>query len=282
MRVREALASGTQAIQAHHVSQTPLLDASLLLSTITGLSREQLYIKSEVLLSSEAVQQYNYLVSQRCEAQPVAYLLGKREFYGRTFIVNPQVLIPRPDTETLVELTLEHIRKLTCPTVLDLCTGSGCIGISVAAEAPHADVTLTDISREALQIAQKNVELLLERPVHLVQSNLFSALIDQKYSIITSNPPYLTPDWYEETEKQVKAEPALALLGGDSDGLAIIRDIIAQAPHHLYPDGVLLIECDYRQVEAVQTLFEEHGFSQVSCEYDLAQLQRVVWGVYDV
>ena len=280
--IREALAGGTQAIQAHRVSQTPLLDASLLLCAVTGCSREQLYSRSDTNLTTEQAEQFQQLVSKRCRCVPIAYLIGKRDFYGRTFTVNPSVLIPRPDTETLVEVSLGILNSLPEPEVLDLCTGSGCIGITLAAEVPHAQVTLSDISSEALVVAQKNAKIVLDRPIEILASDLFDSLIGRKFHLIVTNPPYLTDSWYDEVELQVKVEPALALLGGDDDGLAIIRQIIAEAPDHLHPGGAVCIECDYRQAERIAELLSQQGFTEVGIRSDLAQHQRVVWGFINV
>lgn len=282
IQVGEALARGTQAIHSCRISQTPLLDASLLLSAVTGLRREQLYTRSSSLLSDEASSVYLSLIDRRCEAQPVAYLTGVQEFYGRTFSVDSSVLIPRGDTETLVETVLNHRPNTEAPQILDLCTGSGCVGITLAAEIPSAEVTLSDISEQALSVAQINAQRLIDRPLSLVRSDLFSALPGKRFHVIASNPPYIADAWYEQLEMQVKQEPALALIGGDEDGLAIIRRIVAEAPKHLLPQGLLCIECDYRQVDTVMHVFVQHGFSDVADEHDLAHLRRVVRGFWHV
>ena len=282
IRLGEALAQGTREIQAHHVSQTPLLDASLLLSWITGLSREQLYAQSDVLLSDDAATRYRQLLSQRCMAIPIAYIIGSREFYGRSFQVTPNVLIPRPDTETLVDTALRYLQDSQEPEVLDLCTGSGCVGITIAAERSDSRLTLADISSQALEVARANAQLLLTRQPTIVQSNIFSELTGKQYSLVVTNPPYLTDSWYDGTEPQVKVEPKLALLGGEEDGLAIIRRIVSEAPAYLLDGGALMIECDYRQVDTVMLLLTERGYSEVGNERDLAQLKRVVRGVWHV
>jgi release factor glutamine methyltransferase len=280
--VGDALSKGTKAIQAHGVSRTPLLDASLLLCATTGMTREQLYAKSEQLLSDEAEAVYVTLITKRCASQPIAYLLGNREFYGRTFTVTPDVLIPRPDTEVLVETTLELVDGSCGSTILDLCTGSGCIGITLAAELPHSTVTLVDLSEAALEVARINAQNLVKRPIELLHGDLYSPLEGRSFDLIATNPPYLTESWYDETEAQVKAEPKMALLGGDSDGLSIIRKIVEKAPDHLYKGGILLIECDHRQQEDVVELLFGRGFTHIGSKRDLAQLHRVVWGVWNV
>lgn len=278
--IKEALHQGTQAIKMQQVSQTPLLDASLLLSKTTALSRELLYSRSDMVLTTELLNRFKGLIQSRCSGQPIAYLTGEREFYGRTFVVSPAVLIPRMDTETLIEAALAKLPSHVPTNVLDLCTGSGCIGITIAAERPLATVTLSDISNEALEIAQLNAQRIVKTKVNVCQSDLFSALQNQKFSMIVTNPPYLSEHWYDQTERQVKAEPALALLGGDHDGLAIIRKVIEQAPCYLEDQGRLFLECDYRQHDAVAQLLKTRGFSAIEGHDDLSSLRRVVSGVY--
>lgn len=280
--IGEALDIGTRTIHAQHVSQTPLLDASLLLCSSTGLTREQLYAKSHISLDQKTVDRYTALVKRRCAAEPIAYLTGSRDFYGRTFNVGPAVLVPRPDTEILVEQALAFLDRFDHPRVLDLCTGSGCIGISIAAEYPGAEVCLSDISLEAIEVARSNSHALLGREVEIIHSDLFSSLQDRRFHMIMTNPPYLTQAWYEDTEAQVKKEPSLALLGGDEDGLRIIRKIVQQAPDHLEDRGILMIECDYRQNSQVARLLEQRGFVDIESRDDLAHVRRIVWGALHV
>lgn len=282
MTIGEALDGGTRAIHAQRVSQTPLLDASLLLCSSTGFTREQLYAKSHIPLDQQAIDRYTSLVKRRCAAEPIAYLTGSRDFYGRTFSVSPAVLVPRPDTEVLVEQSLAFLDRFDHPKVLDLCTGSGCIGISIAAEYPGAQVCLSDISLDAIEIARTNSHALLDREVEIIHSDVFSSLQDRRFHMIMTNPPYLTQAWYEETEAQVKEEPSLALLGGDEDGLHIIRKIVQQAPDHLEDRGILIIECDYRQNGQVARLLEQRGFVDIASCNDLAQVRRIVWGAFHV
>lgn len=276
--IGDALNFGTQAIRNHRVSQSPLLDASLLLCKTAGLEREQLYTRSAWPLDEETRSRYNSLINRRCAAEPVAYLIGEREFYGRSFTVNPCVLVPRPDTEVLVEQAVALLTRFSDPKVLDLCAGSGCIGITVAAEVPTADVTLADISPEALSVADTNSRNILGCRLELVTSDLFSSLSNRRFHMIMANPPYLTDTWYQQSESQVKREPRLALLGGGDDGLQIMRRILAEASAHLEPQGILIIECDYRQHETVAALMRKLGFSPVEGKEDLARLRRIVWG----
>lgn len=280
--IAEALKRGTQAIQSKQVSQTPLLDASLLLCAATGMRREQLYSRGEQNLGDREHTFYEHLVARRCEAEPIAYLTGSREFFGHTFCVTPDVLIPRPDTEILVEQALTELQNLENPRVLDLCTGSGCIGISVASAHDGALVTLADISKEALALALANSRKILGRELECVEGDLFSALQNRHFHMIMTNPPYLNEPWYELAERQVKREPRLALVGGGEDGLQIIRRIIEESPAHLEQGGMLLIECDHRQNDLVGRLLTERGFSRIGQRDDLAQLRRIVWGTWHV
>ena len=274
----ETLRQGLLAIKESGVSTSEALDSMLLLCKATGLTKEQIYARPAAALASEARTLFDTLLLRRCAAEPMAYILGEREFYGRVFQVDSRVLVPRPDTETLVEQALELLTSGTKAKVLDLCTGSGCIGITIAAERPEATVTLADISHEALAVAADNVKFLLDTSVELIQGNLFESLPNRRFHMIITNPPYLASEWYQTTAAQVKREPYLALVGGGEEGLDLIRTIVDEAPGHLEPDGALLIECDDRQNTTVACLMEKAGFTSVSSSHDLAGCRRIVWG----
>ncbi len=276
--IGEALRQGTLAIRESGVSASDALDAMLLLCKASNLTKEWIYARPEAELKSDAHRLFDTLVQRRCEAEPIAYLLGEREFFGRVFQVDPRVLIPRPDTEILVEQALELLESHTTATVLDLCAGSGCIGITIAAERPQATVTLADISHKALAVAADNAMALVQTSLELVQGNLFESLPNRRFHMIITNPPYLANQWYQTTAEQVKREPYLALVGGGEEGLDLIRTIVAEAPDHLEPEGALLIECDDRQNTTVACLMEKAGFTSVSSAHDLAGCRRIVWG----
>ncbi len=276
--IGEALRQGILAIKESEVSTSEALDCMLLLCRATGLTKEQIYARPTAGLTSEARALFETLLQRRCAAEPMAYILGEREFYGRVFQVDSRVLIPRPDTETLVEQALDLIARGTEAKVLDLCTGSGCIGITIAAERPEATVVLADISYEAIEVATTNVTNLLDTTVELVQGNLFESLPNRRFHMIITNPPYLASEWYQTTAAQVKREPYLALVGGGEEGLDLIRTIVDEAPGHLEPGGALLIECDDRQNNTVACLMEKAGFTSVSSSHDLAGCRRIVWG----
>ncbi len=280
--VHEALSRGTQAISQCKISATPLLDASLLLCKSTGLKREELYIRSRNTISPEICEAYYSLIERRCNSEPVAYLLGEREFFGRSFKVSPAVLVPRGDSEILVEAALERLPLKSQAKVLDLCCGSGCIGITLAKERELVNLALSDISTEALEVAGENNRALLGGRARLFEGSLFDPLKGEKFSLIVTNPPYLSDAWYNECSAEVKREPSLALLGGAEDGLSLIREIIREAPRFLEDGGSLLIECDWRQHPVVLNLLEERGFKDLASYSDLASLWRVAGGTYRV
>lgn len=276
--IGETLRQGLLAIKESGVSTSEALDCMLLLCKATGLTKEQVYTRPTAEMTSEVRELFDTLLQRRCAAEPMAYILGEREFYGRIFQVDSRVLVPRPDTETLVDQALELLASGTDAKVLDLCTGSGCIGITIAAERPETTVTLADISHEAIAVAAENARILLDTTVELVQGNLFESLPNRRFHMIITNPPYLASEWYQTTAAQVKREPYLALVGGGEEGLDLIRTIVDEAPGHLEPDGALLIECDDRQNTTVACLMEKAGFTSVSSSHDLAGCRRIVWG----
>lgn len=258
------------------ISSTAELDTRLLLEFATGYDHVRQLTHPEHQLSEEELAQLDALRADRLRHKPMAYILGYKEFYGRPFIVDDHVLIPRPDTETLIEAVLSYAAD-GHPSILDVCTGSGCIGITLALEL-NCEATLSDISTAALAIADRNARNLLGRPLRLLEGDLLCPA-DRIYDIIVSNPPYLTSTWCEEVSDEVKWEPRLALEGFAQDGLALIRRLLEQSLDHLARPGALFLECDYRQADDVALLMQKSGFTEVKIEYDLAGRKRVVWGV---
>ena len=278
MILKEALRWATGEIHASQVSDTPLLDASLLLCHIVNLTRVELYTKENNSLTASQEQNYRVAVARRTAHHPIAYLTGKKEFYGREFTVSPAVLIPRRDTETAVETTLGLLSKeSSCPRVLDLCCGSGCIGITIALEHPSSRVTLSDISEEALSVTRENAALYNIDP-EIIHSDLFSNIQERDFTCIVTNPPYVTPAWYAECSPEVHEEPRSAIVDESVSGLSIIENIILESPSYLHKDGYLVIECDYRQVEAVQTLMSAAEFAEITVTPDMGGRDRVVSG----
>lgn len=262
-------------------SDTPRLDAELLLAQVLGTNRIGLIVDPERPLSKEELATYRDLHKRRRAAEPVAYMLGTREFYGRPFRVDKRVLVPRPDTEALVEEALDRLAHLSMSArVLDLCTGSGCVAVTLACERPTWAVLGTDISEDALTVARDNGARLGTTPrCWFRRSDLFADLgVDHRFDLITANPPYIATG---ETLPQtvVDHEPHLALYGGE-DGLAIARRIIAEAPAHLAPGGVLAMEIGAGQAPETAKLFEAAGFSDVRAKKDYGGIERVVSGVF--
>lgn len=244
-----------------HGSETPRLEAEILLAHARKCPRIKLYTEYDEPLTDAVRAQMRELVQRRAAHEPVAYLVGHREFFSLDFDVNPAVLIPRPDTETLVLAALDLAKPLASPTLLDLCTGSGCVAIALAKNLPTATVHASDISPEALAVAQKNAQKhgVLDRWV-LQHGDLWSGLDESlRFDVIVSNPPYIRQDELPTLAVDVqKYEPTLALDGG-VDGLDFVRRIIAEAPRRLQPGGWLLLEIDPAQFPAVDQLAEQQG-----------------------
>lgn len=249
----------------------------MLLCYVTGFSRVQLITRSEEYLPPQQLEQLNHLITQRVAGEPLAYLLGEREFYGLRFKVNPAVLIPRADTELLVDLAL----LLTPPNgkLLDLGTGSGAIAVSIGAHAPQMEISASDISPQALVIARENAENLLpdRKSVQFYQSNWFSAIPIQTFNTIVSNPPYIVKDDQHLSQGDLRFEPINALTD-HADGLSAYRSIINGAPAYFAKDAYLLMEHGYDQSDAVQELLRQAGFNEVQSWPDLAGILRVTGG----
>lgn len=254
----------------------PALETRLLLCQATGWSREQLITRRERSLNAEQVAVFLHLAHARLHGQPIAYLLGQREFYGRRFTINDAVLIPRPETELLVETVLDTLARLKAPTLLDMGTGSGIIAITCALEAPHAQVSACDISRAALEAAQLNAQQ-LAAPITFIESDWWENLQQQRFDVIASNPPYIAANDPHLQQGDLRFEPAQALTDF-ADGLMAYRAIIAQAGAHLKPQGWLWLEHGYDQAHAIQTLLEQAGFQELQCKKDLAGHPRVSGG----
>jgi release factor glutamine methyltransferase len=219
------------------------------------------------------------LLQRRLNGEPVAYVLGEREFYGLNFSVWPQVLIPRPDTETLVDAALARIPQDQPCRVLDMGTGSGAIAIVIARQRPLASVTGIDRSPAALDVASHNARQLGAANLEFQLSHWFSALADEAFDIIVSNPPYIAADDPHLSQGDLRFEPASALASG-ADGLDDIREIVRMAPKHLAAGGWLLLEHGYDQAEHVAALLREAGFGEVASVKDLAGILRVTQGAW--
>jgi len=250
-------------------SGLPLLEARALLAHELTRTREALVAHPELEVEAAAARQFEQLAARRRAGEPLAYLLGEREFYGRRFAVSPAVLVPRPETELLVQLALDRTRTLFAPNVLDLGTGSGCIAISIALDVAQAEVVGTDISPGALDVARTNATNLDAR-VGFIESDWYIG-IRGHFDVIASNPPYVAQG--DAHLSDLKYEPELALMAGD--GLSCLRRIIDGAPAHLSTGGWLLVEHGYDQAQAVRELFERAGFDAIQTARDQAGIERV-------
>ena len=260
--------------------ENPRLDAEVLLSRATGLSRTQLVIEMLKPLAPEELGKFRDMVKRRRAREPVAYILGEREFYGRLFRVDARVLIPRPDTEALVEVALARSRHASMSArVLDLCTGSGCVAITLARERPTTQVIATDKSEAAIAVAAANAMRLGAYNVAFAVSDLFGDLRGP-FDVITANPPYIASAEVEGLSPDiVKFEPRLALDGGAS-GDDVVARIARAAPDHLVHGGVLAVEVGQGQSDRVAEMMTKRGFRDVERARDYARIERVVSGVW--
>lgn len=253
----------------------PRLELRMLIQHVMQLSHVQLITQSERALTEAETAHLNALVARRLDGEPIAYLIGEREFFGLPFCVNDAVLIPRPETELLVELALQRLPQ--GGRVLDMGTGSGAIAVAIAHTRPDAGVAALDISGDALTVARENAER-NRCNVHFRRSDWFSALTsDERFDLIVSNPPYIVAGDAHLSQGDLRFEPADALTD-HADGLSALRTLCRHAGAHLRTDGWLLMEHGYDQSAAVRRLLEEAGFSEVQSWQDLAGIERVSGG----
>jgi release factor glutamine methyltransferase len=254
-------------------------DAQVLLAHVLGVDRAHLVANPMRVLTETQDARMDMLAAHRALGQPVAYLTGRREFYGRMFAVGPDVLIPRPETETLVDAALERLESLPGDEVLDLGTGSGALAVTLACERPGARLTATDASDAALEVASANASALgCAARLSLVQGAWYGPVASRRFDLIVSNPPYVAADDPHLTQGDLRFEPRSALTDGSGDGLDSIRAIVAGAPRHLNPGGWLLLEHGYDQAEAVAALLRRAGLVETVSLPDLAGIPRVAGG----
>ena len=252
------------------------LETRILLMYVTGYSRIELITRADTLLSIEQQQNVQALIQRRLNGEPVAYLTGEREFFGLPFYTTPDVLIPRPDTELLVELAQQYAPVGS--TLLDVGTGSGAIAVALAHTRPDLRITAVDISTTALTIAERNAQRhqVADR-IQFLQSNWYSALDNSQFQTIVSNPPYIVKDDPHLSQGDLRFEPLNALTD-HADGLTAYRQLITHARQHLQAGGYLLMEHGYDQAEAVRQLLLEADFLDVQSWRDLAGIERVSGG----
>jgi release factor glutamine methyltransferase len=295
MTVREALIHGAALLKAAGIP-TPTLDASLLLADILNVGKVRLIMAGPEPLDDNAYRRFEQSLERRRAGECAAYILGRKEFRGLDFTVNADVLVPRPDTETLVEAALSRIDGLSgkAPsplTLLDLCTGSGALAVSLKRERPAIQVWAADISAKTLSVARENANRLLKDakpPIRFIESDLFDRIEKDAepafanappFDLIVSNPPYIPTALIAALSPEVRREPRIALDGGE-DGLDLIRRITADAPPFLNPGGTLLLEADPAQMTAVSLMLESRGYSDIQTYDDLTGNPRVISGKY--
>jgi release factor glutamine methyltransferase len=248
-----------------------------LLTNALGMDLAALLAHPERMVEARATAAYSNTFARRLGGEPMAYVLGEREFYSLSFEVTPAVLIPRPETELLVEIALDRLPADAVAAVLDLGTGSGCIAVALAKSRPAAKVVATDVSDVALAVAERNARRHRASNVVLRAGSWFEPVRSERFDLIVSNPPYVAEHDPHLRDGDLRAEPSLALVAGP-DGLEALRAIIAQAPQHLAPGGVLLVEHGYNQAEAVARLLDVAGLIDLIARTDLAGIPRVAGG----
>jgi release factor glutamine methyltransferase len=274
--VRELLDAGAHALAAHADAGEAARDAQVLLGHALGVSRAWLRAHDGDRPEGDRVLHYEQLLAARATGRPVAQLLGAREFYGRSFRITPDVLIPRPETETLVEAALKILPPGRPHAVLDLGTGSGCIAVTLALERPVTGVTAVERSPAALEVARANA-LQLGARVEFLAGNWFGPVAGRRFDLVVANPPYVAADDPHLQRGDVRFEPAEALAAGD-DGLRDLRRIIDDAPANLCEGGWLLVEHGHDQGEACRDLLVGAGFGELLQLADLAGISRVAGG----
>jgi release factor glutamine methyltransferase len=280
--IRKVLTWTTQHFEKRQVD-SPRLTAEILLSHVLKTSRVRLYVDLDRPLAKEELAAYRALIERRMSGEPTQYLTGVKEFYNRPFKVDARVLIPRPETELLVEAALRALPKDVPSRALDMCTGSGCIAISLAAERPQASLLAVDLSPDACALARENAEALgVGARVTIVQGDLFAPVpVDARFQLVVSNPPYISSGEIPGLSAEVRREPHLALDGGQ-DGLALVRRVIAGARRCLLPGGLLAMEIGETQGAAVQGLLQAAGFENSRVEKDLERRDRLAFGTQPV
>ncbi|KAA9001905.1 peptide chain release factor N(5)-glutamine methyltransferase [Affinibrenneria salicis] len=255
---------------------SPKRDAEILLGFVAGKGRTFILAFGETRLTDEQRRRLDSLLARRVAGEPIAYLTGEREFWSLPLAVSPATLIPRPDTECLVEQALRHLPAQAC-RLLDLGTGTGAIALALASERPDCQVTGVDLQPTAVALAQKNAGRLGLRNVKFLPGDWFSPLTGQRFALIVSNPPYIDAEDIHLAQGDVRFEPASALIAAEN-GLADLRVIAREAPQYLLPGGWLLLEHGWRQAEAVRALLQAGGFTGVVTHKDYGGNDRLTLG----
>lgn len=270
--IKSLLQYGINQLKKNH-SLTAHLDAKILLAKTLGLDTQQLMIKDIEAITLEQQQLYDHYIHRRLNKEPIAYLINQKEFFSIEFFVSPAVLIPRPETEHLVQWAIESIPQNSA--ILDLGCGSGCIAISIAYHRPDLTIMATDISKDALDIAKANAfSQRIEKKIEFIVSDLFDHLESRRFDCILSNPPYISCQDYSNLMEEVRLyEPEIALKAGDL-GLDFYKRLAVQAPYYLNPDGRVAVEIGINQEKEVQKIFKDKGFQLFQIIKDFSGRER--------
>ncbi|OAT25453.1 methylase [Buttiauxella ferragutiae ATCC 51602] len=267
-----------QAIAQLQESESPRRDAEILLGFVTGKARTFILAFGETELAAEQQQQLAVLLARRVKGEPIAHLVGEREFWSLPLRVSPVTLIPRPDTECLVEQALARMPATAC-SVLDLGTGTGAIALAIASERPDCDVVALDLIPDAVELARDNASRLGITNVEVLQSNWFSALNTQRFAVIVSNPPYIDEEDPHLLQGDVRFEPRSALVA-DNHGLADLRTLVETSRNFLESGGWLLLEHGWQQAAQVRELFSDAGYTEIQSCQDYGGNDRLTTGRY--
>lgn len=271
MKIKEVLQKSAFKLKKTGIEE-PFNKARILLAFILKQEKTYLLINQEKEITKEQIEEFNKVIERLIEGEPIQYIIEKQEFMGIDFFVNKNVLIPQPDTEILVEKVIEICKNLEKPKILDLCTGSGAIAISLCRHLKHTQIIGTDISEEALEIAKKNDKA---KEIKFIKSNLFEN-IEERFDIIVSNPPYIKTKEIQNLSKEVQKEPHLALDGGQ-DGLKFYKEIIGKANKYLNTNGYLCLEIGNEQKEEIIELIElTKKYKDIKSYKDLGNNDRVI------
>jgi len=275
MTVRQAVLGGVKQLEAR--VETPFLDAVILFSSASGWSKERVLASYPEEISEQLEETYKKMLAQRMDGTPVSYIRGKKEFYSLEFSVGPGVLVPRPETEILVDAVINLADKNPgIRSVHDTCTGSGCVAISIKNANPDLTVSASDISPVAASFFKDNCSALLGEEIPFFESDLLAS-VNGAFDVITANPPYITSDQYAKMVRDHWPEPAIALDGG-VDGLEFYRKLIPMSASRLTQNGFLLLEADSSQFEAIRKMFVQNGFQTTILYKDLTGRNRVICG----
>lgn len=277
-KIVDLIELANQFLTAH--SDTPRLDAEVLLCHCLEKPRTFLRAWPDQQPTPDEISTFWQLIGERQRGIPIAHLVGYREFWSREFVVNPNVLIPRPDSELIIELTLTQFPIDLKGKILDLGTGSGVLAITIALERPQLSVTACDRLENALEVARRNAQRLNTNEINFICSDWFSHINDTDFDLVLSNPPYIAKEDPHLNQGDLRFEPRAALIAGNN-GLKDIESLTDQSRFHLRPGGRLMIEHGYDQQPAVQDLFEKYGYHQTRTHHDLSGNPRVTSAIWN-